>query len=556
MINSAQLDAWREQDPDPSTVAELDDLIRRSAAGDQAASTELTDAFSGRLQFGTAGLRGALGPGPNRMNRVTVGQAAAGLAQYLVDHGLAGGTVIIGYDARHKSDVFATDSAEVLAGAGFRPLLTDDPIPTPVVAFGIKHFGCVAGIVVTASHNPARDNGYKVYLGDGSQIVPPTDGEIAARIDAVAAGDLSEIPRSDDYQRIGPELITGYLERAAGLVDDEAPRELSWVYTPMHGVGRRIVEQLVARTGFEAPVVVAEQADPDPEFPTIPFPNPEEQGALELAIATAGRVGAGLVIANDPDADRCAVAVPDPASGSGWRMLRGDELGVLLADDALRRGVPGTYACSIVSGSLLQVMATDHDHPFRYTLTGFKWIGRVPDLAFGYEEAIGYCVDSQAVPDKDGITALIRVLALAATLRSQGRTLTDRLDEIAERYGVYDTDQLTVRVEDLSIITDAMTRLRNNPPVQLAGEPVVVRDLAAGVDLGEAGVLPPTDGVLITGDSIKVVARPSGTEPKLKCYLEARVPTHDRRVVEAHAVAADMLAALRKEMSVALGITP
>jgi phosphomannomutase len=550
MIDPAR---WRAEDPDPATIAELDDLLQRSAAGDVAAGSELADAFSGRLQFGTAGLRGPLGPGPNRMNRVTVGQAAAGLARYLVDHQLSGGTVIIGYDARHNSDVFAADSAEILAGAGLRPLLTEHPMPTPVVAFGIRHFGCVAGIVVTASHNPARDNGYKVYLGDGSQIIPPVDGEIAERIDAVAAGHLADIPRSTDYRRVGADLITAYLDRAAGLVPPTAPRELDWVYTAMHGVGRQIVTELVSRTGFRPPRVVGSQADPDPDFPTIPFPNPEEPGALDRAIGLAEREHADLVIANDPDADRCAVALPD---GSGaWRMLRGDELGALLADDALRRRVPGTYACSIVSSSLLRTMAAAHDRPFRFTLTGFKWIGRVPELAFGYEEAIGYCVDSSAVPDKDGITALLRVLELAASLRSEGHTLCDRLDEIAERYGVYDTDQLTIRVDDLSVITAAMTRLRSNPPTELAGEPVGVRDLADGVDLGDAGVLPPTDGVLITGESIKVVARPSGTEAKLKCYLEARVPTPGQPVDRAHTVAADRLAALRKEMAAALGVT-
>lgn len=556
MITTDRLQAWRDQDPDPATVAQLDDLVRRSRAGDDDAAAELDDAFSGRLQFGTAGLRGPLGPGPNRMNRVTAGQAAAGLARYLHDHDLEGGRVIIGYDARHNSDVFAADSAEILAGAGFRPLLTDSPVPTPVVAFGIRHFGCVAGIVVTASHNPAPDNGYKVYLGDGSQIVPPADIEIAAEIDEVASIPFAQLPRSRDYQRIGPELITGYLDRASGLVEATCPRDLRWVYTPMHGVGKRIVDELIIRTGFSTPAVVAEQADPDPDFPTLPFPNPEEPGALDLAIAAAESSGAELVIANDPDADRCAVAVP---SASGWRMLRGDELGALLADDAVRRGVPGTYACSIVSSSLLRAIAADHDHPFQYTLTGFKWIGRVPELAFGYEEAIGYCVDSAAVPDKDGITALVRVLALAATLKTQGRTLSDRLDDLAERYGVYDTDQLTVRVDDPAIIAAAMARLRAQPPTTLAGQPVTVRDLDQGIDLGEDGVLPPTDGVLITSesnaaDSIKVVARPSGTEPKLKCYVEARVPTTDRSVAQAHAVAADLLAGLRKEMAEALGV--
>ena len=362
------------------------------------------------------------------MNRVVVGQAAAGLATYLLDQGLAGGRVIIGYDARHNSDVFARDTAEIMAGAGFGAMITAHPLPTPVVAFGIRHLGCVAGVVVTASHNPPQDNGYKVYLGDGSQIVPPADAEIAARIAEVAERTLSGVSRSVVHTTLGDELIDAYVDRVAGLVPPEAPRAVDWVYTPLHGVGGSLVEQAVAAAGFPAAAVVAEQAAPDPDFPTVAFPNPEEPGAIDLALAKAEEVGADLVIANDPDADRCAVAtVVDGA----WRMLSGDELGALLGDDALRRGVRGTYACSIVSSSLLATMAAAHGQPFTYTLTGFKWIGRVPGLAFGYEEAIGYCVDPAAVPDKDGISALVRVLGLAAELKAAGSSLADRLDEIA-----------------------------------------------------------------------------------------------------------------------------
>ena len=551
----SKIKSWRADDPDPDTVAELDDLTRRAKDGDSAAQAELTDAFATRLTFGTAGLRGPLGPGPNRMNRVLVGQAAAGLARYLDDQGLAGGTVIIGYDARHKSDQFARDTAEIMAGAGFRALLTDAATPTPVVAYGIRHFACVAGIVVTASHNPARDNGYKVYLGDGCQIVPPADTEIADRIDAVAAEPLASVPRSTDYRLIGQQLTDAYLDRAASLVPADAPRQLRWVYTPLHGVGRRVVTEAVRRAGFADPIVVADQAEPDPDFPTVPFPNPEESGALDSAIAVAGRSDADLVLANDPDADRCAVAVPyDLPAGRRWRMLRGDELGTLLADDALRRGVTGVYACSIVSSSLLAALAADHDQQFTYTLTGFKWIGRVPDLAFGYEEALGYCCDPSAIADKDGMTALLRVLTIGAELKAQDRTLADRLDEIAERHGVHGTDQLTVRVDDPAVIADAMTSLRRNPPSELADQPVQIKDLSDGVDLGPLGILPPTDGILITGEMIKVVARPSGTEPKLKCYLEARVSTGDRSVQQARRMAAAMLEQLRTEMATALGV--
>lgn len=539
--------AWSAQDPDPDTRGELASLLDQIASGSSESLDELTDAFRGRLQFGTAGLRGAIGAGPNRMNRVVVGQAAAGLAAYLLDQGLAGGTVIIGHDARHKSNVFARDSAEIFAGAGFRALLVPVPTPTPVMAFGIGHFGCVAGVVVTASHNPPQDNGYKVYLGDGSQIVPPADGEIAARIDDVTHRDLSDLPRSGDYSKLGDELIEAYLARITSLVPAGAPRDLDWVYTPMHGVGGAVVAEAVARVGFTGAVVVAEQAEPDPDFPTVGFPNPEEPGAIDLALALAQRTGADLVVANDPDADRCAIAAPIDGA---WRMLRGDELGALLGDDALRRGVEGTYACSIVSSSLLAAMAAAHGQPFAATLTGFKWIGRVPGLAFGYEEAIGYCVDPQAVPDKDGISALIRVLTLAAGLKAEGRTVADRLDEIATTYGVYETDQLSVRVEDLTLIEAAMSRLRTQPPAALIGQQLQVIDLADGSD-----ELPPTDAVLLAGEHVTVVVRPSGTEPKLKCYLEARVPlaesvdlASDRRR------ARSMLAELRGEMSSSLGL--
>ncbi len=550
---------WRDDDPDPDTVAELDRLQQRAAAGDERAAAELAEAFSQRLTFGTAGLRGRLGPGPNRMNRVTVGQAAAGLARYLTDRRLVG-TVIIGYDARHKSALFARDTAEILAAAGLDPVLADRPLPTPVVAFGIRWLDCVAGVVVTASHNPPRDNGYKVYLGDGSQIVPPADAEIADRIEQLAGGRLDDIPRSDRYRRIGPDLEQAYLDRADTLAGarppdgPDRPPELVWVYTPMHGVGMELVGRAVERSGFSKPVVVAEQARPDPDFATLPLPNPEEPGALDLALGRAREVGADLVVANDPDADRCAVAVPQAGADGGWRMLNGDELGAVLADDALRRGVRGTYACSIVSSSLLPAMAADQDRPFRFTLTGFKWIGRVPDLAFGYEEAIGYCCDPAAVADKDGITALLRVLAVAADLRTAGRSLTDRLDEISARYGVHATDQLSVRADDPVVISDAMARVRDHPPIRLAGQPVTVRDLAGGADLGEAGVLPPTDAVMITGETVKVVARPSGTEPKLKCYLEARVPVDGGPLDQARGVAGALLSRLRAEMTAVLGL--
>ena len=539
--------AWAAEDPDDQTRAELEALVeavRKHPDGEQAA--DLADRFDGRLEFGTAGLRGALGAGPNRMNSAVVLRAAAGLATYLRSHGAgADATVVVGYDARHNSEVFAHDTAAVMVGAGMQAVVLPRPLPTPVLAYAIGKLGCVAGVMVTASHNPPQDNGYKVYLGEGSQIVPPADADISAAIDRVSERDLGEVPRADAYRVVGEELLAAYRERVASLVPPGAPRQLRWVYTPMHGVGGALVQSVVAAAGFPAPRVVGAQAEPDPDFPTLPFPNPEEPGAIDLALTEAETGETDLVVANDPDADRCAVAT---VVGGRWRMLTGDELGALLGDDALRRGVQGTYACSVVSSSLLSRLAAAAGQPFVYTLTGFKWIGRVPGLAFGYEEAIGYCVDPQAVPDKDGISALVRVLALTAALRASGRTLADRLDEIAQVHGVHSTSQLSVRVADLSLISDAMARLRSAPPSMLAGEPVEVQDLAAG-----SPELPPTDAVLLSGAATKVVVRPSGTEPKLKCYLEVREePTAD--LAGARQRAQSRLLRVRQEMSTVLGL--
>jgi len=543
--------AWRDADIDQDTREQLDQLLVQAAAEDDAISTparaELVSAFAGPLQFGTAGLRGPLGPGPARMNRVVVARAAAGFAAWLTGQGLGGGTVIVGYDARHKSANFARDTAEIMAGAGFSVLLTAEPTPTPVVAFGIQHYGCVAGVVVTASHNPPQDNGYKVYLGDGSQIVPPVDAEIAARIAATAEGSVLELPRSGDYATVGGDLLEAYVLRTAGLVAADAPRDVRWVHTAMHGVGAKTVRAAAHAIGFADAHEVHEQAEPHPDFPTVAFPNPEEPGAIDLALALARETSADVVIANDPDADRCAVAA---VIDGDWRMLTGDELGTLLGDDAIRRGGPGVFANSVVSSTWLATMARAAGREHRITLTGFKWIGRVPNLAFGYEEAIGYCVDSAAVPDKDGITTAMTVLRIVAGLKSEGLTLADRLDEITRRDGLHATSQLSVRVADLSIIADAMARLREAPPAELLGEPVAVTDLAIGT-----AELPPTDGVELTGRTVHVVARPSGTEPKLKCYLEARLSVEDSADPAAARVEGRRrLEVLRAEMAAALGV--
>ena len=536
-------EAWLAEDPDPDTRAELQALLE---AGDTAG---LTDRFGASLEFGTAGLRGALGAGPNRMNRVVVIRAAAGLASYVKAHGGAG--VVVGYDARHKSDVFARDTAEVMAGAGLRAFLLPRQLPTPVLAFAIRHLGVDAGVMVTASHNPPQDNGYKVYLGDGSQIVPPADAEISAEIAAV--GPLATVPRSDDWQTLDDDVVEAYLDRVTGLVDPASPRDLRIAYTPLHGVGRDVVIAAFQRAGFDPLAVVARQADPDPEFSTVAFPNPEEPGAIDLAVAAAVEHQADIVLANDPDADRCAVAVPDPQSTTGWRMLRGDEVGALLATHLVRRfpDLSGTFAASIVSSSLLGRIAAAHGLGYVETLTGFKWISRVEGLRYGYEEALGYCVDPAGVRDKDGVSAALLMAELAATLKAEGRGLTDLLDDLAREHGLHATDQLSVRVDDLSLIEDAMARLRAEPPTALGGRAVEqAEDLLEGTE-----TLPPTDGLRYRlADGGRVVVRPSGTEPKLKGYLEVVVAVTDGDVAAARRTASASLAAITDDLSTALAL--
>ena len=540
--------AWAAEDPDEQTRAELEALVA-AAENDPAAAADLADRFDGGLEFGTAGLRGALGAGPNRMNRVVVIRAAAGVAAYLLDQGHRGGTVVVGYDARHGSDVFAEDTAAVMVGAGLRAVLLPRPLPTPVLAYAIRALGCVAGVMVTASHNPPQDNGYKVYLGDGSQIVPPADAEISARIDAV--GPLAGVRRAEGWTRLGAEVVESYLSDVGGLVDAGGPRDLTTVYTPLHGVGGETVAVVMERAGFPAPHVAAAQAEPDPDFPTVAFPNPEEPGAMDLAMALAAEVDADVVVANDPDADRCAVAVPD---AHGWRMLRGDEVGALLGDFLLRSGTVGVYANSIVSSTLLGKLAAAHGQPHEETLTGFKWIGRVEGLAYGYEEALGYCVAPDLVRDKDGVSALLLVVDLAARLKAEGRTLTDRLDDIAREHGLHATDQLSVRFTDLSLIAAAMERLRSAPPATLGGLKVErVDDLAEG-----SADLPPTDGLRFhLAEDARVVVRPSGTEPKIKCYLEVVVPVDADEtdgVDAARISAAGRLDAIRGDLAAAAGL--
>ncbi|MGW3034375.1 phospho-sugar mutase [Streptomyces sp. NPDC001178] len=537
----ARAETWLAEDPDPETRDELAKLIEAGAVA------ELEERFSGTLQFGTAGLRGELGAGPMRMNRSVVIRAAAGLAAYLNAKGERGGLVVIGYDARHKSADFARDTAAVMTGAGFRAAVLPRPLPTPVLAYAIRHLGAVAGVEVTASHNPPRDNGYKVYLGDGSQIVPPADAEIAAEIDAIVS--LDDVPRPEaGWETLDDSVLNSYLARTDAVLAAGSPRTARTVYTAMHGVGKDVLLAAFARAGFPEPVLVAEQAEPDPDFPTVAFPNPEEPGAMDLAFAKARESDPDLIIANDPDADRCAVAVKDAGD---WRMLRGDEVGALLAAHLVRRGARGTFAESIVSSSLLGRIAEKAGLPYEETLTGFKWIARVEGLRYGYEEALGYCVDPDGVRDKDGITAALLITELASELKEEGRALPDLLDDLAVEHGLHATDQLSVRVEDLSVIARAMRQLREQPPTELAGLAITrAEDLTRGTDR-----LPPTDGLRYTLEGARVIVRPSGTEPKLKCYLEVVVPvaTH-ADLPAAHATANDLLAAIKRDLSAAAGI--
>ncbi|MFJ5261254.1 phospho-sugar mutase [Streptomyces sp. NPDC088387] len=537
----ARARTWLAEDPDPETRAELAALI------DAEDLAELGDRFAGMLQFGTAGLRGELGAGPMRMNRAVVVRAAAGLAAYLKRQGRAGGLVVVGYDARYKSADFARDTAAVMTGAGLRAAVLPHPLPTPVLAFAIRHLGAVAGVEVTASHNPPRDNGYKVYLGDGSQIVPPADAEIAAEIAAVGA--LADVPRpADGWETLDGAVLDAYLARTDAVLAPGSPRTARTVYTAMHGVGKDTLLAAFARAGFPEPVLVAEQAEPDPAFPTVAFPNPEEPGAMDLAFAKARESDPDLIVANDPDADRCAVAVRD---GGDWRMLRGDEVGALLAAHLVQRGARGTFAESIVSSSLLGRIAEKAGLAYEETLTGFKWIARVEDLRYGYEEALGYCVDPDGVRDKDGITAALLVTELASELKERGRTLLDLLDDLAVEHGLHATDQLSVRVEDLSVIADAMRRLREHPPTELGGLAVTeAEDLTKGTES-----LPPTDGLRYTLDGARVIVRPSGTEPKLKCYLEVVEPVGSHAgLADARARAAARLAGIKRDLSAAAGI--
>ncbi len=535
--------AWADADPHDGDRGEIEALIG-AAPLDPAASAELGRRFAGPLTFGTAGLRGPLRAGPAGMNAAVVTRAAAGLGHWLTSSGHDGG-VVIGFDARRRSDEFARVSAAVLTAQGFAVQVLPRPLPTPVLAFAVRHLGCVAGVMVTASHNPPDDNGYKVYLGDGAQLVPPADREIEAAIAAV--GPAREVLTSDDWLTLGDDVEADYVAAVVRALEPSRVPDrdrLVVAYTAMHGVGAETTRSVFAAAGLAPPVSVPEQDEPDPAFPTVTFPNPEEPGAVDLLTALAARVRADVAIAEDPDADRCSVVC-------GGRQLTGDEVGGLLADWLLRRGVRGTYAASLVSGSLLHALTGAHGVRFAETPTGFKWIVRAGSddepLVFGYEEALGYAVAPDVVKDKDGISAALAVALLAAELEASGRTLTDRLDELALEHGLFATGQLSVRVEDLSRIGAMMARLRSAPPSRLLGREVAASDLRDET--------PPVDAVRLLGDGVRVVVRPSGTEPKLKAYLETVVPVHeDAGIIAARGRGADELDQLRAEMATALGL--
>ena len=517
----AEVKAWIADDPDPQTAAELSALIASDS------EELLKKYFAGFLQFGTAGLRGPVGPGPSCMNRAVVGRTAAGISNYMKARGMK--RVVIGRDARHGSEDFTAESAEIFAGAGFEVFVLPRPLPTPVLAFATNELKCDVGVMVTASHNPPQDNGYKVYIGPradeieyaASQIISPTDKLIAQEIAAIDS--LAQFPRNNSWTVLGEDLISEYV-RITSLIAPN-PGDLKIVYTAMHGVGTETAQRVFNHAGFATFILVDEQCTPDPDFPTVAFPNPEEPGAIDLALKKARDFGADLVIANDPDADRCAAAVNDPKKG--WRMLRGDELGIIFGEWIARSHSHGSFGNSIVSSSALRKIAAHYKIDFQEVLTGFKWLSKIEDLAFGYEEAIGYAVDSETVNDKDGISAALLLAQIASELKAKGQTLLDLLDQVWVRHGFHGTEQISIRVADMSQIANLLAGIRQNPPSQIAGRTVLTIDDLANPKDG----LPPTDGLRIWLDGgIRMIVRPSGTEAKMKCYLE--VITKDEAAAE------------------------
>jgi phosphomannomutase len=540
--------AWRDQDPDQETVRELDAIIERAASGDSAAASELHDRFDSRLTFGTAGLRGELGAGPNRMNRLLVQQTAYGFGQFLLGRE-SSPSVVIGYDGRVNSDVFAQDSAEILAGLGIAVTLFPRMVPTPVVATAVRTLNVSAGVMVTASHNPPRDNGYKVYLGgsdDGSQIVSPADHEIESLILDAATMNARDFPKAQSFTMAPEKIIDDYVSATASI-STHPSHPVPFVYTAMHGVGWEVANRAFLASGLGDAIVVAEQINPDGAFPTVAFPNPEEPGALDLAYRTADKAGVELIIANDPDADRLAVAIKD---GDAWRRLTGNEVGGLLgwraADRHKGSGAPAALAASIVSSPALRAVAAHFGIPYSDTLTGFKYVNRVPHLIFGFEEALGYLVDPAKVRDKDGISAAVDFLAMAGELREQGNTVADRLAEFADTFGAFASTQISIRVDNLDEIPAISGRFRKAPPETIAGQRVTaIEDFANGFEN-----FPPSDLIRLTVEGgSRVIVRPSGTEPKLKIYIDAAVTDGDNRVARVNDIVAAVEADLRRFIS-------
>ncbi len=617
----ATAEAWIADDPDAGDRAELRALLDRAfpgagagvagagVAGAGAAGAgaigELRDRFADRLHFGTAGLRGVVAAGPNRMNRAVVRAATAAVASWLLGPGSGargsgtqlgqraqGGQrgqrvgVVVGCDARHRSAEFAEEVAGVLAGAGIAVHVLPLPCPTPLLAFAVRHLSAAAGVMVTASHNPAADNGYKLYLGDGAQVIPPADAEIEQLI--AGLGPLSQVPvagaGSPLITRHGDEVARAYLDAVVAAAAGPTPpgpgrTELDVVYTPMHGVAGPLMLRALRQAGFAVPHVVAAQAEPDPDFPTVVFPNPEEPGALDLALADARRLGADLVLASDPDGDRLAVAVPDPAGTAegGWRMLTGDQVGALIGASLLERtageaeggAVPQArlVASTVVSSTLLSKIAAEAGVRYAETLTGFKWIARAADgvpgarFVFGYEEALGYAV-GDVVRDKDGIGAALAMLRLEEAAKSQGRSVLAVYDDLERAHGVHLTSQLTLRTADQAHV---MSQLRSVPPTAFGVQPVTgLTDLARSGAAGAAGGTPGATGVtgmaapradvliFLLGAGARVVLRPSGTEPKIKCYIEITEPLAGRPLGAAREAAARRLAPLRSALEAML----
>lgn len=525
---------WAAHDPDPQTKAETLSIINLVTLGEEQGETAVVAQFGSRLAFGTAGLRAEVGAGPARMNKMVVMQTSAALAQWLKDRDASTQTVVVGFDARTKSDIFARAAAEVFAGAGLRTILLPGPLPTPITAFAVRHYGAVAGVMITASHNPPKDNGYKVFLGgadEGSQIAPPVDTEVSAIIDEVASASLNEIALSSDFEFGADNIFSAYTDALASSIDPKLIQSLAEVtdfkivYTALHGVGANLTEQAFANLGLPKLITVDEQNTPDPGFPTVAFPNPEEEGALDLAFKLARTENANLIIAHDPDADRLAIALPDADSETGYRRLTGNQLGLLLGWQAAERHAEGdhaeskqaTLACTIVSSPALREVAAAYGLDYRETLSGFKWVSRVPGLIFGFEEALGYLTRPNLVRDKDGISASVDLVMLALQLHKEGKTIWDQLAAAAEKFGAFASSQITIRRQSVAEVRELAAAIRRDPPSKFGDTPVteVIDLLLPGVAEVQADVLR-----FNLADGARVMVRPSGTEPKLKIYLD------------------------------------